>query len=201
MSRKPIRTIENADPREQNNPVPRVVLALVAGLVIWAVSYIVLQRANGPAELGDRRDPVALPATTQAGAASGAEIFVRCQVCHQASWQGLPGVFPPLAGSPWGLGVPSVTVQILLHGLTGPVGVLGATYNGVMPSFGDQLDDAEIAAVLTYVRDQWGNGASRLDRDFIAAERKRSAQRKDSWQGTDQIAAFLSAGAGGAAHP
>jgi mono/diheme cytochrome c family protein len=106
-----------------------------------------------------------------------------------------------LAGSPFVLGDPAVAAQIVLHGLTSPVTVLGATYNGAMPPFGDQLNDAEIAAVLTYVRSQWGNNAPALDQNFVAAARKRSAARKESWQGTDQIAAFLSGPPGDTGDP
>jgi mono/diheme cytochrome c family protein len=202
MNRKPIRTMENADPQEANNPVPRVVLGLIVGCVIVAVSYIIVQHPNDPPELGDRRDLNALrPSATAATATNGAEIFTRCQGCHQADGHGLPGVFPPLAGSPFVLGDPAVTTQILLHGLTGSVAVLGTTYNGAMPAFGDQLNDAEIAAVLTYVRTQWGNNASALDGSFVAAARIRSVARKESWQGIDQIAAFLSVSPGNTGHP
>jgi mono/diheme cytochrome c family protein len=192
---KPIRDSENADPREAYNPVPRVVLGLVAACVIAAVSYIVVQRPNDLAELGDRRDLAALSAAPKGAAtATGAQIFTRCAACHQADGHGLPGVFPPLSGSALVLGDPAVITQIVLHGLTGPVAVLGTTYNGAMPAFGDQLSDAEIAAVLSYARSQWGNNAAALDQSFVAAARKQSADRKESWQGTDQITAFVAAG-------
>jgi mono/diheme cytochrome c family protein len=202
MSRKPIRTIENADPHEANNPVPRVVLGLVVGCVFVAVSYIIFQHPNDPPELGDRRDAATLSSVPQvAVAANGAEIFTRCQACHQADGHGLPGVFPPLAGSPFVLGDPEFATQILLHGLTGSIAVLGSNYNGAMPAFGDQLSDAEIATVLTYVRSQWGNNAPAVNADLVAAARKRSADRKEAWQGTEQITAFLGEFSGKNAHP
>jgi mono/diheme cytochrome c family protein len=192
MNPKPIRTIENADPHEANNPVPRVVLGLVVGCVMVAVSYIIFQHPNDPPELGDRRDIAALSsAPNVAAAANGAEIFARCQACHQSNGHGLPGVFPPLAGSPFVLGNPAVITQILLHGLTGSVSVSGNTYNGAMPAFGDQLSDSELAGVLTYIRSQWGNHAAAVNSDFVALARKRSADRRESWQGTEQITAFL----------
>ncbi|AGG88826.1 c-type cytochrome [Rhodanobacter denitrificans] len=189
---EPIRQGENADPNESNNPVPRVVLALVVGLVIWAGSYIVMQSANAPAELGDGRDPVAL-AAVQAGPANGAEIYTRCQGCHQANGQGLPGVFPPLAGSPWVIDDAVLATQIVLHGLTGPIKVLGTTYDGAMPAFGEQLSDAEIAAVLTHIRADWGNGAGAVDEAAVAAARKQSAARTTPWHGVDELKGFLAA--------
>jgi len=62
---------EHADPHEQYNPVPRVMIGLVLALVVWAIGYIVLARPDGMAGLGDQRDPVAL-APSEAGAAGAA---------------------------------------------------------------------------------------------------------------------------------
>jgi mono/diheme cytochrome c family protein len=176
---------ENADPYEKHNPVPRLVLGVVAGLVIWAIGYIWTQRADGLAELGDRRDPATLTqaAGGSARVADGKQLYAaNCQACHQATGQGLPGVFPPLAGSPFVTGDAELPTQILLHGLTGPVEVLGATYNGAMPAFGEQLGDAEIAALLTHIRTEWGNGAPAVDAAAVAAARKAAESRKTPWR-------------------
>jgi mono/diheme cytochrome c family protein len=188
------RNTEHADPHEQYNPVPRVMLGLVIALVGWAASYIFIQGADGVPSLGDRRQVAALAegsASKQGalnGTISGAQIYAaNCQACHQVSGQGLPGVFPPLAGSPWVKGDPSVLSQILLHGLTGPVEVLGATYNGAMPTFAKQLSDAEIAAVTTYIRSQWGNNAPAIDAAAVASARAASAGREEPWHGTDEL--------------
>ena len=83
---------------------------------------------TAPRRLGDQRVPAAL-----AGPAAGTQTIAgwrrhfrqRCQACHQADGQGLPGVFPPLAGSAWVLAPPGPIAQILLHGVTGPMEVLG----------------------------------------------------------------------------
>jgi mono/diheme cytochrome c family protein len=176
---------EHADPHEQHNPVPKIVLGLVAGLVVWAASYIWTERADGLAQLGDRRDAQALAQGAAAGGArvaDGKQLFAaNCQACHQATGQGLPGVFPPLAGSPLVTGDPVVLSQIVLHGLTGPVEILGTTYNGVMPAFGEQLGDTELAAVLTHIRSEWGNQAPPIDAAAVGAARKWSESRKDPW--------------------
>ncbi len=187
---------EHAEPYEQHNPVPKVVLGLVFALVVWAVSYIFLEKADGIASLGDRRNPTALvdTATPAVKGIDGAQLFAaNCQACHQASGQGLPGVFPPLAGSTWVNGDPATLLQILLHGLTGSIEVAGATYNGAMPAFGAQLSDAEIAALATYIRSQWGNNAEPIETGAVTTARKVSEAQAESWQGQDGLIKFMTA--------
>ncbi|WP_246462412.1 c-type cytochrome [Pelagicoccus albus] len=98
----------------------------------------------------------------------GALYAQQCVACHQATGQGLAGAFPPLAGSEWVTGVPELPIKILLAGLGGEIEVKGATYNGAMPAFGAVFDDAEIAAVVNYVRTSWDNGASEVTADQVA---------------------------------
>ena len=187
---------ENMEPLEQTNPVPRVVVGLVLGLVLWSAGYIFTQRPDGVASLGDGRDPETLvkadAAAASNDAANGMQLFAaNCQACHQANGQGLPGVFPPLAGSEWVRGDERVLSQILLHGLSGRVEVLGKTYQGSMPAFGSQLSDNEIAAVLTHVRSQWGNKAQPIVAEIVATGRKASMARSAPWTGTDEIKTFI----------
>lgn len=187
---------EHADPHEQNNPVPKVVLGLTLGLVVWAIGYIFWQEPDGAAALGDRRQPAALagPAAGTQTIADGATIFANaCQACHQSTGKGLPGVFPPLAGSEWVLAPPDRIAQILLHGVTGPMKVLGTTYSGAMPAFGTQLSDGEIAAVASFVRTQWGNNAEKLTPAEVARSRQASAGRDEPWKGEAELATFLDA--------
>ncbi len=82
-----------------------------------------------------------------------------CVSCHQASGQGVPGQFPPLAGSDWLLGEgPNRIIRIVLNGFSGPVQVSGAQFNNTMVAFEGILeDDEKVAAVLTYARSDWGN--------------------------------------------
>jgi len=114
--------------------------------------------------------------------ASGASVFSsRCAACHQANGRGVPGVFPPLAGSEFVNGDSARLVRLVLHGLTGPVSVEGATFNGAMPAWKDQLRDAEIAAVLTYVRSSFGNASSGVSAGLVSAERAATASRTTPW--------------------
>jgi mono/diheme cytochrome c family protein len=190
---------ENAEPHEQNNPVPRVLIGLIAALALWAVYYIYASSPNSVAGLGDHRSVAALSAgaSVSEGAPDGKQLFTTtCQACHQATGQGLPGVFPPLAGAPWVTGDPHTLAKIVLHGLTGPVEVAGTTYNGAMPAFGNQLGDAELAAVLSYIRNEWGNSSPAIEHDTVAAARKATAGRTEPWKGTKELMEQASSGAG-----
>ncbi|MEA3161741.1 MAG: hypothetical protein QOD95_3289 [Gammaproteobacteria bacterium] len=121
---------------------------------------------------------------TAAAAGDGAEIFAaRCAACHQAGGTGIPGAFPPLAGSNWVTGPDVTAVRILLHGVQGRLSVNGVAYNGAMPEFGSQLSDAEIAAVLSYVRSQWGNKAAPVRAPLVTTERAATAAHSEPWNG------------------
>lgn len=100
-------------------------------------------------------------AEAPAPAAGGANVYARqCSACHQAQGGGVPGAFPPLAGNADLYRDRVFPVYVVLNGLSGPIEVAGATYNGTMPPF-DHLSDAEIAAVIGYVRTAWGNAKLR----------------------------------------
>nr|WP_233208453.1 cytochrome c [Pollutimonas subterranea] len=112
----------------------------------------------------------------------GRQIYTTtCQACHQATGQGLPGVFPPLAGAFWVTGDVNIPAQIVLHGLTGPIEVAGTTYNGAMPGFGTQLNDAQIAAVLTFIRAEWGNDSPAVETATIEAAHAATAFQAEPW--------------------
>ncbi|MBZ4421614.1 copper-containing nitrite reductase [Myxococcus sp. RHSTA-1-4] len=89
--------------------------------------------------------------------AAGKTLFAgTCSVCHQNEGQGLPDVFPPLAQSDYLMADKRRSIGIVLNGMSGPVQVRGKTYNSVMPPM-SQLNDDEVADILTYVRNTWGN--------------------------------------------
>jgi mono/diheme cytochrome c family protein len=85
-------------------------------------------------------------------------------------------------------GAENVAAAILLHGLTGKLTVKGSAYNGQMPSFKDKLSDAEIAAVLSHIRSNFGNNAAKVTPDAVKAAREATADRKDSFNGDDDLA-------------
>lgn len=105
-----------------------------------------------------------------ANAADGAKAYTTCLPCHQANGEGLPGAFPPLAGSEWVNGPAENLIRIQLRGLMGPIKVKGAQYNSVMPP-NAAMSDEDIAAVLTYIRSNFGNNAPTVTPEQVKALR------------------------------
>ncbi|MCZ6617875.1 MAG: ThuA domain-containing protein [Gammaproteobacteria bacterium] len=106
--------------------------------------------------------------------ALGQQIYdARCASCHQASGQGVSGVFPPLAGTRWVTGDESRLISLILDGVSGELEVNGIVYNGAMPPWANSLDDTQIAAVLTHIRSSWGNRARSVTADKVAGVRSR----------------------------
>ncbi len=96
----------------------------------------------------------------------GKNIFsMTCQACHQAEGKGIPNVFPPLAGSDFLNADKERAIGIILHGKQGPVTVNGNKFNGVMPP--QNLNDEQIAAVLTYVYHSFGNSGKTVTKEEV----------------------------------
>jgi nitrite reductase (NO-forming) len=105
---------------------------------------------------------------------AGAVLFKgTCSVCHQDAGQGLEGVFPPLAKSDFIKADPHKAIEVALNGLSGKVTINGVTYNSVMPPM-SQLNDDEIANILTYVLGSWGNAGPQIAADQVAAVRAKT---------------------------
>lgn len=102
----------------------------------------------------------AMTADNGAMATDGAKVYqTNCSSCHQATGEGVPSTFPPLAGNATVAGDATKVIHIVKYGLKGQIAVKGVTYNGEMPAWGTQLSDADIAAAVTYIRSNWGNKA------------------------------------------
>lgn len=155
---------EKEEPREGYSPVPMFLVFGFAALCFWAGMY--LMNNSG----GFRWDAYSPDFNPEAGAPvvaeiplfdRGAKVFRnQCAQCHQASGQGVAGVYPPLVASEWVVGNPEVLGRILVNGLNGPIVVKGNTYNGNMPAFGPNglnLKSKDLAGVMTYIRQEWGN--------------------------------------------
>jgi len=121
--------------------------------------------------------------STLAAAEEGKTLYTTyCSACHAPDGKGANnGAFPPLASSEWLKGSPDRATQIVLHGMTGPVEVLGKAYNLQMPPQGAMLNDKQLASILTYVRSSWGNKESAVTSAQIATARKKTAKREDMW--------------------
>lgn len=129
----------------------------------------------GGAGAGGALDPFALAMK------KGAAGYAVCGGCHQGNGGGIPGQFPPLAGSEFVTGGTERLVRIVQHGLTGPVTVNGAAFNtpGGMQPFGAAMSSQDLANVLTYVRNSWGNEGTMITKEMVQKvrdEEKRAAQ-------------------------
>ena len=112
---------------------------------------------------------------------AGKEVYMKaaagggmCFTCHQPNGEGMAGQFPPLAGSDWVLGDKERLIKISMYGLMGEIEVNGIKYNNVMAPPGippGSLTDDQIANVLTYIRNDWGNSASAVSAEEVAAVR------------------------------
>ena len=106
--------------------------------------------------------PLAVSAASPAGsgaspAGAGAALFlVNCAACHQANGDGIKGIFPPLAKSDFLMADKERSIRIAIQGISGPLVVNGTEYQGVMPAPA-AMEDQQIADVLTYARNAWGN--------------------------------------------
>jgi mono/diheme cytochrome c family protein len=108
-----------------------------------------------------------------AAAAHGKQVYdTLCGICHGPDGLGKPNMAPALAGSEWVItkGVTRL-IRIPQSGLNGPVQVLGKEWNLNMAPMGAGLSDADLAAVLTYVRTSWGNKASEVTADDVKSVR------------------------------
>jgi mono/diheme cytochrome c family protein len=96
----------------------------------------------------------------------GREVFeANCAQCHRANGEGLPATFPALNKNPFVLGDPQPVITTVLNGLKGSL--------GQMPAWKDKLDDGQIAAVITYIRQAWSNRASAVTPAAVAARRSK----------------------------
>lgn len=183
---------EKEEPHEGFSPVPIFLMFAFAALCFWGGVYLV-QYSGGYRWDAYSPDFVAGSTAPKPVEISlfdrGARIYRnQCAQCHQASGQGVAGVYPPLVGTDWVTGHPQVVSRILINGLNGPIEVLGNTYNGNMPAFGPGglgLNNRDIAAVITYIRQEWGNDASEVTQDMIAAYVADYGGRRAPWTASE----------------
>jgi nitrite reductase (NO-forming) len=104
--------------------------------------------------------------------AAGAKLYAgTCSVCHQQTGTGVEGAFPPLAGSDYLMADKRRSIEVVLNGLVGAITVNGKEWNSVMPPM-RQLNDDEVANILTYARNSWGNTGESVTAVEVAEVRK-----------------------------
>ncbi len=167
-----------------SSPEPHAALAAKTVLHHWDVADPAKNVVTVRIEQTEEKIEVKIPAhftSTEAEAYKlGSEVFHReahCVTCHQGTGLGMLNIYPPLVSSPWVSGSEERLIKLTLHGLWGVIEVNGVTYDpakGVPPmtAFKAILNDKETAAVLTYVRNTWGNKGSIVTPEKVKAVRE-----------------------------
>lgn len=194
---------EKREPRVGAEPLSIWLIAVYGLAIFFGGAY--LGRYSGNFTSGGL-DPMGAPppAKKAAGGPAGGEQAVElsphdrgkkvfsanCQTCHQANGLGVAGQYPPLAGSEFTNGGSRRMGMIVLKGLQGPVKVKGQQFgSAVMQPWDKTLTDKQIADVMTYERSEWGNSASPVTAEQIAALRKELANHPNSFTEPDILGA------------
>jgi mono/diheme cytochrome c family protein len=193
---------EKREPRVGREPLSIWLIAVYGLAVFFGGAYLGRYSGNFSGEALDPYGgemPTMKKVTGPQGAQQAAELSphdrgkkvfaANCQTCHQANGLGVAGQYPPLAGSEFTIGGSRRPAMIVLKGLTGPVKVKGQQFGAaVMQPWDKTLTDQKIADVLTYERSEWGNNASPVTAEQIAALRKELAGRAESFVEHDILA-------------
>ena len=177
---------EKPEPTEGLSPLPLMLLGLMSALILFSAIYLGRYSGGFDPMVYDER---ILPGMLEGGAAPavqdpkmlGKRVFANCIACHLPTGLGLPGAYPPLAGSEWAIGPDERIIRILLDGLSGPITVKNTQFNNSMPAFGTQLRDEQLANVLKYVRSEWGNSAPAVTADRVKQIRAAVTGRTGPW--------------------
>jgi mono/diheme cytochrome c family protein len=186
---------EKADLMPQRQPMPLWVM--LAGLIVAVLAGSQLGNMTGsfdfntsnPFGMSPGPDPRPITGGEAGGAdpfqvamKKGASGYSVCGGCHQGDGNGLAGQFPPLAGSEWVVGGTERLIRVVQHGLTGPINVKGQAYNtpGGMQGFGAAMSATDLANVLTYIRNSWGNEATMITKEMVEKVRE-SEKRATQW--------------------
>jgi len=148
----------------------------------------VLARLEWPGKPGMAAPAAALTPDEQARFEAGRTVYQNlCQACHQPDGRGQDKLAPPLIGSEFALATSStIPIRIVLNGKEGSV--------ALMPPLGGVLSDEQVAAVLTYIRREWGHTASPVDAAAVAQGRKDTAGRTRPWT-NDELTQLIRGGA------
>ncbi|HOX03229.1 MAG TPA: cytochrome c [Candidatus Paceibacterota bacterium] len=176
---------EGWEPTAVHRPLSVWMILAMGGLMLWGGWYLARYSAGFHPLIYDERSSVPPPS----GAASnsvdllimGKRLYAdTCAKCHQVNGEGVLGQYPPLAGSEWATAAnPTQAIAIIFDGLQGPIQVKGITYNNPMVAWRDLLSDTQIAALLTYIRQQksWSHRASAVTPEQVAAVRAATKHR------------------------
>jgi mono/diheme cytochrome c family protein len=140
-------------------------------IVVCLTVFVMVACNNGSPKNEEAKKSVQAPEkveNTSPDYVAGKQLFAKtCLPCHQKDGMGVPGMNPPLARTTYVLGDKKKLVGIILNGLSGSVEINGETYSNSMGSFA-MLKDKEIALILSYVRQSFGNDADAVAPEEVA---------------------------------
>jgi mono/diheme cytochrome c family protein len=179
---------EPAEPQARRVAIPVWLMVLFFLLLYWGMVYFDHYSAWGEPQVyrpyRSLQELVTYRPPTAGENLIGRQKFdATCALCHNPDGSGKAGQAPPLVGSDWVLGNPDRLIRIPLSGLAGPIQVSGKEYNFVasMPPWAGILSDDEIAAVLTYIRQSWGNKAPAITPEQVKAVHQATTKRTQPW--------------------
>jgi mono/diheme cytochrome c family protein len=178
---------EYSPPAIGSAPIPAWLFGVIGVGFFWAGGYLFSFSGGFKSDVFDYEPKFGVVGGGAAAAPDpkvvGKALFsANCITCHQANGQGLPGQYPPLAGSEILLGSAlNHTIAIVLKGLQGPVTVKGQGFNNAMQPWEGQYTDQQLASILTYVRSDWGNNGSPVTADMVRQVRNEIKDRKEQW--------------------
>ena len=145
--------------------------------LVWLGSLIACSSPGNQEETASTTtsEPETTPAVQTQALEKGKTIYNQyCLACHQGDGNGVAGAFPPLTQTEWVAGDKATLIPVILNGMQGEITVKGEVYNNAMPAHGF-LSDEEIGAVLTYVRQSFGNDYSEITAEDVAEVRASAA--------------------------
>lgn len=167
---------EKEEPQDGYEPLPFWMVTFICIVAMWGGIYI--QRYSG----GFKADVIDHTLVTYGPVAAagprvvdpmvlGQRLFTNCASCHGTTGAGVAGVYPSLVGSTIVNGGGTRMAAIIINGAQGPWQAHSGNYNNAMTGWGNQLNDEQIAAIMTYVRGSWGNTGGPVTAEDVAAVR------------------------------
>lgn len=177
------------EPSAGQSSVPMWLILLLGLFFYWGLMYLdnngggFNAKVYHPFENYAAVDDAQPKDTNQLMLIAGKKLFdPNCGACHQTDGMGAVGKAPPLVGSEWVLAPkPDRIIRIVLDGFTGPVEVKGQEWNLTMVPWKTSFKDEDIAAILSYVRNSWGNKAPMVNPQHVKEIRAKTKDRTAPW--------------------
>lgn len=146
-----------------NNPAGIIFVPLIDTMKKILLMALVLAAAGANAQK--------ITPALQQSIDSGKELYmIYCQSCHMEQGEGLEGVFPPVAKSDYLMADKTRAIRLIINGISGPMKVNKVAYDGEMQGY--PLSDKEVADVINFIRNSFGNKGGSTTTEEVAAARK-----------------------------